>query len=42
VTLYYEQWPRLLDDAEGLRGFMQANKHKPKLKGQQEAAGTRE
>ena len=32
VTLYYEQWVRLLDSAEGLRTFLEANKSKLKLK----------
>ena len=39
VTLYYEQWVRLLDRAEELRAFLEANKDKLKLKGQAEAAG---
>ena len=39
VTLYYEQWVRLLDHAEELRAFLEANKDKLKLKGQREAAG---
>jgi len=39
VTLYYEQWARLLDHAEELRQFLEANKDKLKLKGQQETAG---
>jgi len=34
VTLYYEQWTRLLDAAENLRGFLEENKSKLKLKGQ--------
>jgi len=34
VTLYYEQWTRLLDAAETLRGFLEENKSKLKLKGQ--------
>jgi hypothetical protein len=32
VTLYYEQWIRLLDIADGLRGFLEENKSKLKLK----------
>ena len=32
VTLYYEQWTRLLDAAEGLRTFLEANKSSLKLK----------
>jgi hypothetical protein len=34
VTLYYEQWVRLLDAADGLRVFLEENKHRLKLKGQ--------
>jgi len=33
VTLYYEQWVRLLDSADGLRTFLEENKAKLKLKG---------
>jgi hypothetical protein len=32
VTLYYEQWTRLLDAAETLRQFLEENKDKLKLK----------
>jgi hypothetical protein len=32
VTLYYEQWIRLLDAAEGLRSFLEENKGRLKLK----------
>ena len=32
VTLYYEQWTRLLDAAETLRAFLEENKEKLKLK----------
>jgi hypothetical protein len=32
VTLYYEQWVRLLDSAEALRSFLEENKTKLKLK----------
>ena len=32
VTLYYEQWLRLLDQADALRSFLQENKGKLKLK----------
>ena len=32
VTLYYEQWVRLLDSADGLRAFLEENKHRLKLK----------
>jgi len=34
VTLYYEQWTRLLDASENLRQFLEENKAKLKLKGQ--------
>lgn len=33
VTLYYEQWIRLLDSADKLREFLEENKAKLKLKG---------
>jgi len=32
VTLYYEQWLRLLDASEALRAFLEENKHRLKLK----------
>jgi hypothetical protein len=32
VTLYYEQWVRLLDMSKDLREFLEENKHKLKLK----------
>jgi hypothetical protein len=32
VTLYYEQWIRLLDTADALRSFLEENKGKLKLK----------
>jgi len=32
VTLYYEQWSRLLDHTDELRNFMEENKSKLKLK----------
>ena len=32
VTLYYEQWTRLLDSVEALRSFLEENKGKLKLK----------
>lgn len=32
VTLYYEQWIRLLDQTENLRAFLEENKGKLKLK----------
>jgi hypothetical protein len=34
VTLYYEQWIRLLEAAEGLRAFLEENKSRLKLKEQ--------
>ena len=34
VTLYYEQWVRLLGAADQLRTFLEENKSKLKLKGQ--------
>lgn len=34
VTLYYEQWTRLLEAADNLRQFLEENKSKLKLKGQ--------
>jgi hypothetical protein len=32
VTLYYEQWTRLLDSADALRTFLEENKNRLKLK----------
>jgi hypothetical protein len=32
VTLYYEQWVRLLESAAGLRSFLEENKSSLKLK----------
>ncbi len=32
VTLYYEQWIRLLNTAQDLRAFLESNKDKLKLK----------
>jgi hypothetical protein len=32
VTLYYEQWIRLLDSADALREFLEENKSRLKLK----------
>ncbi len=32
VTLYYEQWIRLLDKADDLRSFLEENKAEGKLK----------
>jgi hypothetical protein len=34
VTLYYEQWIRLLDAADGLREFLEQNKSRLKMKDQ--------
>lgn len=34
VTLYYEQWVRLLDASKDLRAFLEENKHRLKLKEQ--------
>ena len=34
VTLYYEQWMRLLDASKDLREFLEENKHRLKLKDQ--------
>ena len=34
VTLYYEQWTRLLEASEKLREFLEENKSKLKLKDQ--------
>lgn len=34
VTLYYEQWIRLLDASKDLRDFLEENKSRLKLKGQ--------
>lgn len=33
VTLYYEQWIKLLDRAQDMRDFLEENKSKLKLKG---------
>lgn len=38
VTLYYEQWLRLLDAAEGLRSFLEENKSSLKLKEPKESS----
>jgi len=32
VTLYYEQWIRLLDQADQIRGFLEENKSHLKMK----------
>jgi hypothetical protein len=32
VTLYYEQWTRLLDQADQIRAFMEDNKSRLKMK----------
>jgi len=34
VTLYYEQWRRLLEVADELHAFLESNKSRLKLKGQ--------
>ena len=34
VTLYYEQWVRLLDQTEQLRAFLEENKSHLKIKGE--------
>ena len=34
VTLYYEQWVRLLDASQDLRAFLEDNKHRLKLREQ--------
>ena len=34
VTLYYEQWIRLLDAADGLREFLEENRSRLKMKDQ--------
>jgi hypothetical protein len=34
VTLYYEQWLKLLDTAEELKAFMESNKSRLKLRSQ--------
>ncbi len=38
VTLYYEQWIRLLDRADALRAFLEENKGKLKLRGSRQAS----
>jgi hypothetical protein len=35
VTLYYEQWVRLLDAADSIRSFLEENKSRLKLKTQE-------
>ena len=35
VTLYYEQWTRLLATAENLKSFLEENKSRLKLKNQE-------
>ena len=37
VTLYQEQWARLLDSADALRAFIEENKSRLKLKNQEKA-----
>ena len=34
VTLYYEQWLRLLDASDTLRAFLEENKSKLKMRGE--------
>ena len=34
VTLYYEQWIRLLDHADQIKAFMEENKGRLKMKGE--------
>ena len=34
VTLYYEQWLKLLDTAEDLKAFLESNKSRLKLRAQ--------
>jgi len=34
VTLYYEQWMKLLETAEDLKAFMESNKSRLKLRAQ--------
>jgi hypothetical protein len=34
VTLYFEQWIKLLDSAEDLKAFMESNKSRLKLRAQ--------
>jgi hypothetical protein len=34
VTLYYEQWIRLLDHADQIKAFMEENKSRLKMKGE--------
>lgn len=34
VTLYQEQWAKLLDQADGIRGFIANNKDRLKAKGE--------
>ncbi len=39
VTLYYEQWQKLLDGAEPLRAFLEANKAALKMRAPKAEAG---
>jgi hypothetical protein len=39
VTLYYEQWHKLLDGAESLRAFLEANKGALKMRDQGSPSG---
>jgi hypothetical protein len=38
VTLYQEQWARLLDSADTLRAFIEENKSRLKVKNQEKAS----
>jgi hypothetical protein len=38
VTLYQEQWARLLDSADALRAFIEENKSRLKVKNQEKAS----
>jgi hypothetical protein len=38
VTLYYEQWIRLLDRADAIRAFLEENKGKLKLRSSRQAS----
>ena len=38
VTLYYEQWVRLLDSSDALRAFLDENKSRLKLKDQEKGS----
>lgn len=40
VTLYQEQWLRVLENADAIRSFIKANSDKLKVKGSETATGT--